>query len=220
MTQPTETLDPQDALRRARIVGHLKARNWIALIAEFDATEGECTTETDAIEAVLADLAEEQLDLIGEAYLGLSSHVDTIDAEIKRLQARKARFVETRDKLPGMISISKTVETPLVTFKVTTSRKWEDAEGEDVPPAEFANELWRIHVPESYKLDRVALKKHATAADAFAAKLEKKASRKSKPEAPTEKELAELADLQKTQAEARAFGRVVVSKGVKISRNA
>lgn len=211
--------DAAEAMRRARIVEHLRSRSWATLVSMFDENEGEITDATDELEATLADLAEEHKELLGEAYLGLMAWADTIKTEEARLATRRKRLEEMADKIPGMVKITKTVETPLVTFKLTTSKAWIDAEGDDVPPLEFADERFVKHVPESWKADRTALKKHALAADKEAAKLEKKANRKRNPQEATKSELAELAELQAVAENARKFGHVETRKNVKISRS-
>ena len=210
--------DAAEALRRARIVEHLRSRSWATLVSMFDENEGEITDATDELEATLADLADEHKELLGEAYLGLMAWADTIKAEEARLATRRKRLEEMAAKIPGMVKITKTVETPLVTFKLTNSKAWIDKEGDDVPPLEFADKRFVNHVPESWKVDRTALKKHSQAADKEAARLEKKANRKRKPEEATKDELAELAELQKVAADARKFGHVETRKNVKISR--
>ena len=211
--------DAAEAMRRARIVEHLRSRSWATLVAMFDENEGEITEATEDLEATLADLADEHMELLGEAYLGFMAWADGIKAEEARLAVRRKRLEEMAAKVIGMVKITKTVETPLVTFKLTTSKAWIDAEGDDVPPLEFADERFVKHVPESWKVDRTALKKHALAADKEAAKLEKKATRKRKPEEATKAELAELAELQAVAADARKFGHVETRKNVKISRS-
>lgn len=211
-------VDAVDSLRRARIVEHLKARNWASLVAMMERDEGEITEESEAVEAVLEELSAEHLELLGEAYLGLMAWVDTLKSEEARIRARRARFEALAAKIPAMVKIAKKVETPLVTFRVSTSSKWQPVEGEDVTPAQFANPAFVEHVPESWKLKATALKKAVLDARSAAEKIEKGRARK-KPVEPTAEQLAELAKLEKLATEAQAFGTVITSKSVSITRS-